>query len=478
MVSSFRTHSAASSKLRVVMGAHAGSRILVVDDSPTLQRVVVRILNNHGYRADAASDGELALDKLRSDGPYDLVLLDFVMPRMNGYQFCRELRSDRLLKKTPVILMSARAHVIGDRFVEQTGAADALSKPFDARALVAVVGSVLARLEESTLDADPEFAELLTEDDFEAVEDPPPSQRDVSLILDIARNVAQAISPHLRELDADALQQPQLVEDAILAGLNNPTVAGNLRGLVENLDLRSMNGLVLRGEIGHIPLAEILQVLQLRRQTGVLKASQGASLGSIYIREGQVDMVQHENMGDEFLVGRYVVTKGWLDRQTVEAEVNSCNGQKLFGQWLLEKSLLSQEQLDEALQTQSRELAYELIRWNEGSYRLYNEDFSEEAKSAGLGLSMSELVLEGYRRVDEWRHMSDAIDFNAVMVIDQVALEKLGDSKVNSIEKRILEQVDGDREVRALIEASNLAPFDAIKALYQLKQSRILRELS
>ena len=158
--------------------------------------------------------------------------------------------------------------------------------------------------------------------------------------------------------------------------------------------------------------------------------------------------------------------------------MKSCNGQKLFGQWLLEKSLLSQEQLDEALQTQSRELAYELIRWNEGSYRLYNEGFSEEAKSAGLGLSMSELVLEGYRRVDEWRHMSDAIDFNAVMVIDQVALEKLGDSKVNSIEKRILEKVDGDREVRALIEASNLAPFDAIKALYQLKQSRILRELS
>ena len=91
---------------------------------------------------------------------------------------------------------------------------------------------------------------------------------------------------------------------------------------------------------------------------------------------------------------------------------------------------------------------------------------------------MSELVLEGYRRVDEWRHMSDAIDFNAVMVVDQVALDKLGDSKVNEREKRLLELIDGETEVRDLIEASNLAAFDTIKTLYQLKQSRILRERS
>ena len=71
------------------------SRILVVDDSPTIRRVVSAILERHGYEASLASDGDDALGALqRHEVKPDLVLLDFVMPRMNGYQFCRALRAD------------------------------------------------------------------------------------------------------------------------------------------------------------------------------------------------------------------------------------------------------------------------------------------------------------------------------------------------------------------------------------------------
>src|SRR5262245_58438619 len=109
------------------------SRILVVDDSATIRRVVTGILERNGYDVLAAADGQSALEVLTGEPRHaiDLVLLDFVMPRMNGYQFCRALRQADAVASTPIVLMSAKSDKIRDQFVQQTGAIDALSKPFD-----------------------------------------------------------------------------------------------------------------------------------------------------------------------------------------------------------------------------------------------------------------------------------------------------------------------------------------------------------
>src|SRR6188474_3186736 len=121
--------------------------ILVVDDSPTIRTVVSTILERSGYDPKVASDGEDAYEALASgEVKADLVLLDFVMPKMNGYQFCRALRANVALRATPVVLMSAKGDRIRDQFVEQTGALDAITKPFDAQALVAVIENALRRV--------------------------------------------------------------------------------------------------------------------------------------------------------------------------------------------------------------------------------------------------------------------------------------------------------------------------------------------
>src|SRR5688572_27222971 len=110
------------------------TRVLVVDDSSTILKVVSAILTRHGFEPALARDGVIGIDMIKRGDKFDLVLLDFVMPRMNGYQFCRELRSMPEHKNLPVVLMSAKGDKIRGQFVKQTGAVDAITKPFDARA--------------------------------------------------------------------------------------------------------------------------------------------------------------------------------------------------------------------------------------------------------------------------------------------------------------------------------------------------------
>src|SRR5439155_11211892 len=125
------------------MGSHlsvtmAGETILVIDDSPTILKVVQLVLSKAGYNIVTASDGEQGVASARHERP-DLILLDFVMPKMNGYQVCRALSADAKLREIPVVLMSAKGDQVGERFVKVLGIVDYITKPFSPEAIAAVV---------------------------------------------------------------------------------------------------------------------------------------------------------------------------------------------------------------------------------------------------------------------------------------------------------------------------------------------------
>src|SRR4051812_8241254 len=145
----------------------AGERVLVIDDSPTITKVVQLVLTKSGYEVQTAADGELGLSSVRDRRP-DLILLDFVMPRMNGYQFCRELTADPKLRDIPVVLMSAKGDQVGERFVKVMGIVDYITKPFSPEAITAVVQHTVGKYAPGV---DEEHPSLVTGEDLAATDD-------------------------------------------------------------------------------------------------------------------------------------------------------------------------------------------------------------------------------------------------------------------------------------------------------------------
>ncbi|MEJ7749180.1 MAG: response regulator transcription factor [Candidatus Limnocylindrales bacterium] len=115
-------------------------RVLIIDDEPTVRSVVSLYLEREGYRVDAAADGESAR-RLMAHGP-DLVLLDLMVPGMDGLSFLGELRRT---SDVPVIVLTARTDEVDRVIGLELGADDYVGKPFSPREVVARVRSVLRR---------------------------------------------------------------------------------------------------------------------------------------------------------------------------------------------------------------------------------------------------------------------------------------------------------------------------------------------
>ncbi len=112
------------------MGESKRKRVLLVEDTDSMQMMVKRWLTGEGYEVDIASDGKEALDQVRVSVP-DLILLDIMMPGLNGYAVCRELRESEQTKKTPIIMITALPTAVDSKEGKLSGANEVMVKPLN-----------------------------------------------------------------------------------------------------------------------------------------------------------------------------------------------------------------------------------------------------------------------------------------------------------------------------------------------------------
>ena len=121
--------------------------ILVVDDEEDIVELVSYNLVKEGFSVDSAYDGGPALERIRNS-PYDLVIVDLMLPGMQGLELCRIIRSDAALSRIPVIMLTAKGEEVDRVLGLEIGADDYITKPFSPRELVARVKAVLRRADD------------------------------------------------------------------------------------------------------------------------------------------------------------------------------------------------------------------------------------------------------------------------------------------------------------------------------------------
>jgi hypothetical protein len=192
-------------------------------------------------------------------------------------------------------------------------------------------------------------------------------------------------------------------------------------------------------------------------------------------------------VAEEFLLGRFAVERGDVTAMELEAVLDerrrATEKPPLFGADLVARGLLMPEQLRRAMSRQTSELVYETLRWTHGFFQLRRANDTaadagliELARGAALGIHVDRLLLEGFRRVDEWRVIERVVDnFDRVFVRDETKINALPRGTFTREELAVMELVDGRATVREIVRALRMGSFDVSKVLFRLLRTKLIR---
>jgi len=413
--------------------------LLVIDDSPTVLKVIELALAQAGYAVSVASDDQAGLALVREARTVpDLILLDGLIPNRDPAEICRRFAADPALQRVPVVLMVARGQ--GDdlesRFAKASNVVDFIGKPFSPEALQAVVSHVVGK---RTSDKGGGRDTL--------------SDADSRASAGVRAAVEEALS---RSADA---------------------------AVAEARAFAALGGQALAGDLDAISMSEILELLAEQGQSGILRIvnTETNARIEIFFRNGRVDFAAAVGVAEEFLLGRFVVDDGDLAPekldQVLAERAGSTAAVPLFGADLIARGLVTRDALMRAMVRQTSELAYEALRWRSGFFQFRRtEELSLLARDAALQINVDRMLLEGYRRVDEWRIIErDISNFDEVFVRNDNKIAETPRGTFTRDELAVLEQIDGKQSVRDVVRKLRMGSFDVSKMFFRLRRARLIR---
>lgn len=465
----------------------SGEQLLVIDDSPTVLKVVEGALARSGYRVAVAAGGQAGITLARELSPPPvLVLLDGdlsdVDSDLDGAGCCRALAAIDRLKGVPIVLMVTKGDGAEDRLASAPNVVDYITKPFSPDAVAAVVTHLMeTRRSGSGAAMVPASGRELARsiDEQPAAPMTPPAQERPPFE-EMRAEAARRIEAYRQESDKWDLGElvQGAFDDATLESLVSTFLARRRRATRPGVDSD-----VLAGELSAITIGEVLSWLQDKSLTGRLQIVDGDKHVEIYVRRGKIDFAAAAGIGEDLLLGRFAVEAGALSPEVLtsvlDERARATTKPGLFGVDLVARGLITEAQLKQAMARQISEVIYETLRWTQGQFSfraLPAESFPALARDAALGIAVDTLLLEGFRRVDEWRVIEREIgDFDLVFVPNESRIAEVARGQLTRDEIAVLEFVNGKTPIKDIIRALRLGSFDVSKILFRLLRAKLIR---
>lgn len=432
----------------------AGEKILNIDDSPTVQRLIEMILASQGYQVVLASDGEEGIEKAKSERPA-LILVDFVMPKMNGYQVCKILKDDPEFRETPIILVTSKGDKVGSKFVDVLGITEYFTKPFQPEELLAKIREVL---DKKAQEAAARAAAAAAAARMRPASAPPAPARG-NIAAPAAGGLEAQVTAIVRRLLEDFVANT--LPDIIRKELGTGSGGGNAG---------------IRGNLTAFRIVELMQMLALQRQSGRLAINRKEGEAEIFFKDGAVSFASCDMNGsmpgiDGLLSKTCQVGEDGLQHARRIAEMT---GQPIDGV-LAQEKLLDQKIFGACLRRHTETVVFKAMAWKDGEF-LFDKT-PPPVFANPVSLKVDDLILEGTRRSDEWVLIQQKIPNFSIIFEPLIGnAEELTRRGLSDMDLKVFAQVDGKRSVQDIIDQAMLSDFDVAKSLFILLSVNLIRK--
>ena len=391
--------------------------VLVVDDDRNVQRMLADALARQGFRVTVEHDGEAALRAFDRE-PFDAVLLDVLLPVLNGYEVARRIKSSPRGEGTPVLMLSGiyKTRMHQKEAVEKHGAAGFVPKPFK-------LGQLFGKLEA-----------VLGERYPQPPPRPPPDATDA------------APEPLADPRARDEASQVEAAESAE----SEPSERGDFRTR---------------------PFPELLAALHKRRATGALLLRRDKVKKIVFFRHGLPESVKSNRLSE--CLGRVMVRERMISEADCEASLKRMKAEgRQQGTVLIEMGCISPHNLRYALELQLRLKLLDVFGWTRGEYR-FDPRASPPPETVRLEMSPAAIIYEGLRRTFDQKRLDAVLGEVAGQYVHPAPdpLFAAQDMGLGEEETGLLAAMDGTKTVRDLRRLGPLTALETDRFLYALSVS-------
>jgi len=409
--------------------------VLVIDDSPTVRRLAELVLSQAGYEVYTASDGDEGLEIAKRYHP-SIILVDFIMPKMNGYKLCKIIRSDPELKDIPLILITAKGEDVAQTFDEKFGILHYFQKPFEPDELIAKIDEVLGLEKETKQEAAAEgmSSEILIE------------------------NIDKLLR-HYFQKELKVLLKNVLIE------------------AMRDVEVSRSTGIILSGELKELSIADVMQFIGMTGLSGKLSIVTKTLSGEIYFDKGHIVFATAAKQGYRRFLTDYVLEDGRIDEADLKEVLKKSKERGLpIGRMLVQEGYLTEEELMNYLQKMVKEAVDIILMSEEGHFYMEDTPLPMSLSDIKFRIPTSSIILDGLRKLDESKVAAKVFASNDIVPVRLISnVEALEDINLDERELKVFSLVDGKSTIADIVAKSHLDELEVKRVCYSLQKVGLLK---